>query len=77
LTAQGAGEIEQQRVLGECAAGARHDQLRQSLGEDGTRTASIATAEPPNLDVQHDGPAAPRKVSECALIAAVDTARTP
>ena len=75
LTAEGAGEIEQQRVLGEGAAGVRCDQLRQSLGKDSSRTPSVATEETTNLDVQHNASAGPRQVSQGALIAAVDAAR--
>jgi hypothetical protein len=73
LTAQGAGEVEQQRVLGQCAPPVRGDQLRQSLGEDHASTASVATEETTHLDVQHHTSTSPREISERALIVAVDT----
>jgi len=76
LSAESAGEIEQQRVLGKCAPRTRRHQERQSLGEDNARTPSVATKETVNLDVQHDASAAPRKISQRALIAAVHAART-
>jgi hypothetical protein len=75
LTAEGAGEIEQQRVLGNCAAGVRCDQLRQSLSKDSARTPSVAAEETTNVDVQDNASASPRQVSQGALIAAVDAAR--
>ncbi|MDQ6672291.1 MAG: hypothetical protein M3069_16360 [Chloroflexota bacterium] len=62
MTAQDGGEIEQQMVLGNCAPGARRDQLRQSLGKDRARTPSVATEETSNSDVQHDAGVIPREV---------------
>jgi hypothetical protein len=50
LTTQRTGDVEQERLQGTRAATTRLDQQRQSLPEDGTRTAPVATEETADLD---------------------------
>src|SRR6266700_84568 len=64
------------RVLGVRAPGVRRGQLWQSLREDSTCAPTVTTEEATDLDAQGHAVAAPRQVSQRALIAAVDATRT-
>src|SRR5207302_9266555 len=76
LTTQRTGDVQQQRLQGARAATTRLGQQRQSLCEDGTRTAPIATEETANLDTQGDASASPRQISNRAHIATMNASRT-
>src|SRR5207245_1252595 len=76
LTTQRTGDVEQERLQGTRAASTRRDQHRQSLREDGTRTAPVATEETADLDTQGDASATQRKIGDRADVATVNASRT-
>jgi hypothetical protein len=75
LTAQSTREVKQQRALGQCAPPAWGGQLQQSLGENDTRAASIATKETTNFDMQLHLSTAPGEIGQRPLIVTVNAAR--